>query len=146
MIFKPFKETIGFDVKASFASRPVSRLIRSYNKPDKITKEFWEKAIQFDGIFHELKITNCKSKKAGSAPACIYTFLRAKSDFVILKIRKFESVKISNFFYIVYLAYSRRITPWEPNEFAIFKPLSYRFEETIGLTWRPRLQFVQSRV
>ena len=146
MIFKPFKETIGFDVKASFASRPVSRLIRSYNKPDEITKEFWEKAIQFDGIFHELKITNCKSKKAGSAPACIYTFLRAKSDFVILKIRKFQSVKISNFFYIVYLAYSRRITPWEPNEFAIFKPLSYRFEETIGLTWRPRLQFVQSRV
>ena len=146
MIFKPFKETIGFDVKASFASPPVSRLIRWYNKPDEITKEFWEKAIQFDGIFHELKITNCKSKKAGSAPACIYTFLRAKSDFVILKIRKFQSVKISNFFYIVYLAYSRRITPWEPNEFAIFKPLSYRFEETIGLTWRPRLQFVQSRV
>ena len=146
MIFKPFKETIGFDVKASFASRPVSRLIRWYNKQDEITKEFWEKAIQFDWIFHELKITNCKSKKAGSAPACIYTFLRAKSDFVILKIRKFESVKISNFFYIVYLAYSRRITPWEPNEFAIFKPLSYRFEETIGLTWRPRLQFVQSRV
>ena len=146
MIFKPFKETIGFDVKASFASPPVSRLIRWYNKPDDITKEFWEKAIQFDGIFHELKITNCKSKKAGSAPACIYTFLRAKSDFVILKIRKFQSVKISNFFYIVYLAYSRRITPWEPNEFAIFKPLSYRFEETIGLTWRPRLQFVQSRV
>ena len=32
VIFKPlsycFKETIGFDVKASFASRPVSRLIR----------------------------------------------------------------------------------------------------------------------
>ena len=31
VIFKPlsycFKETIGFDVKASFASRPVSRLI-----------------------------------------------------------------------------------------------------------------------
>ena len=26
------KETIGFDVKASFADRPVSRLIRWYNK------------------------------------------------------------------------------------------------------------------
>ena len=26
-----FEETIGFDVKASFASRPVSRLISRYN-------------------------------------------------------------------------------------------------------------------
>ena len=150
MIFKPlgycFEETIGFHVKASFASRLVSRLIRWYNKPDEITKEFWEKAIQFHGIFQELKITNCKSKKAGSAPACIYTFLRAKSDFVILKIRKFQSVKISNFFYIVYLAYSKRITPWEPNQFVIFKPLSYCFEEIIGLIWTPRLQVVQCRV
>ena len=122
---------------ASFASRPVSRIIRWYNKSDEIAKELWEKAIQFHGIFHELKLINCKSKKAGSAPACICTFLRAKSDFVILKIRKFQSVKISNFFYIVYLAYSRRITPWEPDQFVIFKPLSYCFEETIGLTWRP---------
>ena len=36
VIFKPlsysFKETIGFDVKASFTSRPVSRLISWYNK------------------------------------------------------------------------------------------------------------------
>ena len=36
VIFKPlshcFEETIGFDVKASFASRPVSRLISWYNK------------------------------------------------------------------------------------------------------------------
>ena len=42
VIFKPlsycFEKTIGFDVKASFASRPVSRLIRWYNKPDNITK------------------------------------------------------------------------------------------------------------
>ena len=41
--FKPlsycFEETIGSDVMASFASRPVSRLIRSYNKPGDITKE-----------------------------------------------------------------------------------------------------------
>ena len=40
VIFKPlsycFEETIGFDVKASFARRPVSRLI----KPSDITKEF----------------------------------------------------------------------------------------------------------
>ena len=35
-IFKPwsycFKETVGFDIKASFASRLLSRLIRWYNK------------------------------------------------------------------------------------------------------------------
>ena len=40
VIFKPlsycFEETIGFDVKASFASRPVSCLIRLYNKPGDI--------------------------------------------------------------------------------------------------------------
>ena len=45
VIFKPlsycFEETIGFDVKASFASRSGSRLIRCYNKPGEITKEFW---------------------------------------------------------------------------------------------------------
>ena len=44
VIFKPlsycFKETIGFDVKASFASRPLSHLIRRYKTPDDITKEF----------------------------------------------------------------------------------------------------------
>ena len=44
LLFKPlsccFKETIGFDVKASFASRPVSHLIRFYKKPGDITKEF----------------------------------------------------------------------------------------------------------
>ena len=63
-IFKPlsycFKETIAFDVKASFASRPLSRLIRWYNhnRPDDITKEFWEKDSQFHGNFHGLKITN----------------------------------------------------------------------------------------
>ena len=45
VIFKPlsycFEETIGFDVNVSFASRPVSRLIKWYNKPGDITKEFW---------------------------------------------------------------------------------------------------------
>ena len=45
-----FSKTIGFDVKVSFASRPVSRLMRWYNKPDDRTKEFGEKAIQFHGI------------------------------------------------------------------------------------------------
>ena len=62
VIFKPlsycFEEAIGFDVKASSASRPVSRLIRWYNKPGNITKEFWEKAIQFHETFHGFKITN----------------------------------------------------------------------------------------
>ena len=53
-----FKEAIRFDIKALFVSRPVSRLIRWYNKPDDTTKEFWEKAIQFHGTFHGLKITN----------------------------------------------------------------------------------------
>ena len=43
-----FEETIGFDVKVSFASRPVSRLISWYNN----------QAIQFHGTFHGLKITN----------------------------------------------------------------------------------------
>ena len=65
VIFKPlsycFKETIGFDVKALFTTRPVLRLIRWYNKPGDTTKEFWEKGIQFRGTFHGLKITNSHS-------------------------------------------------------------------------------------
>ena len=44
VIFKPvsyfFEETIGFDVKAPFASRPLLPLLRSYNKAGDITKEF----------------------------------------------------------------------------------------------------------
>ena len=63
VIFKPlsycFKETVGFDAKASFGNCPLLRLIRWCNKPGDITKEFWEKAIHFHGIFHGLKITNC---------------------------------------------------------------------------------------
>ena len=53
-----FEEAIGFDVKASFVSRPLSRLIRWYNKPGDVAKEFWEKAIQFHGTFHGMEITN----------------------------------------------------------------------------------------
>ena len=53
-----FEETIEFDVKALFASRPASRPIRWYNKPGDIAKEFWEKAIQFLGTFNMLEITN----------------------------------------------------------------------------------------
>ena len=44
---------------ASFASRQMSRLIRRYNKPGDITKEFGEKTFYFHGTFHGLKITNC---------------------------------------------------------------------------------------
>ena len=55
VIFKPlsycFEESIRFNVKASFLSRPLSRLIRWYNKPRDITTQFWEKAIQFHGTF-----------------------------------------------------------------------------------------------
>ena len=62
VIFKPlsccFKETIRLDVKASFASRPLSRLIRWYNKPGDIATEFWEKAIQSHstGLFMDWKL------------------------------------------------------------------------------------------
>ena len=42
VIIKPpsycFEETMGFDVKVSFASRPESRLIRWYNEP---ADTFW---------------------------------------------------------------------------------------------------------
>ena len=63
VIFKPlsycFEQTIGFDVKESFASRPQSRPIIWHNKPGDITKEFREKAIQFHGAFHGLKMASC---------------------------------------------------------------------------------------
>ena len=49
-----FEETVEFDVKASFASRPVSRLIRFYNKPGDITKEFWE--FSSTGLFMDWKL------------------------------------------------------------------------------------------
>ena len=34
------------------------KLQTGYNKPGDITKESWEKAIQFQGTFHGLNITN----------------------------------------------------------------------------------------
>ena len=62
VIFSPlsycFEEIIGFDVKASFGSRPVSRLIRWYYESGDITKEYWKKAIQLHGTFYGLKIAN----------------------------------------------------------------------------------------
>ena len=63
-IFKPLSycfvwwNKIEFDVKASFTSRTLSRLIRWYNKAGGITKEFGEKAIKFHRTFHGSKITN----------------------------------------------------------------------------------------
>ena len=49
-----FEEMIRFDVKTLSARGPVSRLI----KLGDTIKEFYEKAIQFHGTFHRLKITN----------------------------------------------------------------------------------------
>ena len=63
VVFKPlsyrFQEAITFDVKASFERPPVSHLIR----PGDTTEECWKKAIQFQRIFHGLKIENCKWTK-----------------------------------------------------------------------------------
>ena len=70
-------KTIGFHVKVSFASRPLSHLIRWYNRPDDITKEFWEEAIQFHGTFDGLKITNYVHGRA----ALIY-FVRYIHDYM----------------------------------------------------------------
>ena len=51
VIFKPlsycFKKTIGFDVKASFAGRPLSHLIRWCNK--KILRNSWIESYKFAG-------------------------------------------------------------------------------------------------
>ena len=52
VIFKPlsycFEETIGFGIKASFASRSVSRIIRWYKKPGDIKKEFGDFTVPRD--------------------------------------------------------------------------------------------------
>ena len=65
VIFKPisycFKETMGFDVKASFASHPVSHLIGWYNKPGDITEEFWKKVYSIPQDFSWIE--NYKLKK-----------------------------------------------------------------------------------
>ena len=54
VIFNPlsycFEGTIGFDVKASFASLPVSRLIRWYNK------NFDKRLFNSTGIFVDWKL------------------------------------------------------------------------------------------
>ena len=52
VIFKPLsyclKETIGFDVKASFSSRPLSRIVKWYNKPGDIKTDFGDFAVPQD--------------------------------------------------------------------------------------------------
>ena len=58
-----FKETIGFDVNVSFASRPLSRLSDITNQV--ILQNNFEKIKiknQFYGIFDGLKITNLGKK------------------------------------------------------------------------------------
>ena len=62
VVFKPlcyyFEETAGFDVNASFVSRPALCLIRWQNKPGDMAKECREEAIQFHETFNGFKITN----------------------------------------------------------------------------------------
>ena len=107
VIFKPlsccFQETIGFDVKSSLASRPMSRLIRWYNKPGDITKKFWEKAIQFHGIFHRFKITNWYgSQPSKFLPPIWWCFLFLPSKVGFLK-RIFLGVIYTKALYILRL-------------------------------------------
>ena len=93
--FKPlvycFEKTIVFDVKASFASRPRSRLIRWYNKPGDTTKEFSEKAIQFNGTFHGLTITNWSAENSdpdGPFDKNIFDAVLASSDVIREKVHR----------------------------------------------------------
>ena len=90
VIFNPlsycFKET-GFDVKASFESCPLSRLIRWCNKRSDITTECWEKAIQFCATFHGLKITNCNWGFFFFCKWCIITYCTLISTEQIEKLK-----------------------------------------------------------
>ena len=60
VIFKPlsyyFEETIGFDVKASFASRSVSRLISWYNNQVIQQKNFDKRLFSSTGLFMDWKL------------------------------------------------------------------------------------------
>ena len=60
VIFKPlsycFEETIGFDVKASFTSRPVSRLISWYNNQVIQQKKFDKRLFSSMGLFMDWKL------------------------------------------------------------------------------------------
>ena len=60
VIFKPlsycFEETIGFDLKVSFASRPVSHLIRWYDNEVIQQKNFEKKLFSSTGLFMDWKL------------------------------------------------------------------------------------------
>ena len=70
-IFKPlsycFEETIGFDIKVSFASRPVSLLISWYYNQVILQKNFDKRLFSSIGTFHGLKITNWSLFRLGNA-------------------------------------------------------------------------------
>ena len=117
VIFKPlrycFKETIAFDAKASLESRPVLRLIRWYNKPGDILKEFWEEAIQFHRTFHGLKITNSTYRIfASTTTPCPVSFLNfvkfQDQSFLIFKMIH-RWIYIIGFFSINFIYFSFNI-------------------------------------
>ena len=60
VIFKPlsycFEETIRFDVKASFTSRPVSRQLRWYSNQVIQQKNFDKKLFSSSGLFIDWKL------------------------------------------------------------------------------------------
>ena len=92
VIFKPlsyfFEETIVFDVKASFASRLVSRLIRWYNKPGDITKEFFSSTRLFMNwkLQTELQQPNTFFKDNTGQQSAIFSrhFRRQRQFFIIV--------------------------------------------------------------
>ena len=92
VIFEPlsycFEETIKFDVKVSYASCLLSRLIKWYNKPGDATKEFWEKVIQFHGTFHGLKITNWIRAKWTQTGLKSQTALKSRSVYMTISPRQ----------------------------------------------------------
>ena len=78
VIFKPlsycFEETIGFDVKASFASRPVLRLIRWYNQ--RILRKDYRVPRNFSWIEnYKLFLLQIKTHMSGSKTVCGFSIL-----------------------------------------------------------------------
>ena len=72
LLFKPlsycFEETIGFDVKASFASRPLSRQISWYNNQVIQQKNFDKRLFSSTGLFMDWKLqTDDEYVKTASA-------------------------------------------------------------------------------
>ena len=81
VIFKPllsycFEETIGFDIKASFTSRPVSRLISWYNNQVIQQNNFDKRLFSSTGLFIDWK---SQTEIAASTKfSCGFTFLDEK--------------------------------------------------------------------